>query len=147
MLVRSILVSCAVAMMAQAACAGIAQARQSASALRCEQTNFRIYFQHGEAALDDAARQLLAAAESHVGACAYAELHVMVDPASARPAERGQAIRAAANARAWNVVRIERRSPLHTAAYGAGPDYAEVTMTPNVIGPRNDLITAPDLGV
>ena len=143
---RSVLISCTTAMIALAAGAAIAQARQAESALRCEQTNLRIYFQHGSAALDGTATQLLAAAERNVGACAYTELHVMVDPASGRAAERGQAIRAAANGRAWNVVRIERRSALHRAAYRAGPDFAEVTMTPNHMPARNELI-APDVGV
>ena len=133
-------------MIALAAGAAIAQARQPASALRCEPTNFRIYFQHGSAALDDTARQLLGAAERHVGACHYSELHVMLDPANGRAAECGQAIRAAANGRAWNVVRIERRPALDRAAYRAGPDFAEVTMTPNRLPATNELIT-PSVGV
>jgi hypothetical protein len=81
-----------------------------------------------------------------VGACRYAELHVMVDPASGRAAQRAHAIRAAANARAWNVVRLERLPALHRAAFSAGPDYAEVMMTPNVMPATNELI-APDVGV
>lgn len=143
---RSILISCTAAMFALAAPATIAQARQSASALRCDATTVRIYFQHDSASIDDTARQLLSAAERHVGACHYSELHVMLDPANGRAAERGQAIRAAANGRAWNVVRIERRPALDRAAYRAGPDFAEVTMTPNRLPATNALI-APNVGV
>jgi len=147
MSLRSILISCTAATIALAASAAMAQARQTESALRCEQTSFRIYFQHGSAALDNTATQLLSAAERNVGACAYTELHVMVDPASGRAAERGQAIRAAANGRTWNVVRIERRDALRRAAYSAGPDFAEIIMTPNHMPVRNPLITAPSVGV
>ena len=147
MSLRSILISSTIATIALAAGAAIAQARQPASALRCEQTSVRIYFQHGSAALDDTARQLLGAAARNVGACHYTELHVMLDPANGRAAERGQAIRAAADGRAWNVVRIERRAALRRAAYSAGPEFAEVMMTPNHMPARNDLITAPNVGV
>jgi hypothetical protein len=124
--------------------AAFAQARTATP--RCEQTDFRIYFQHGSAVLDDSARDLLAAAERDASGCRYAELHVMLDPASGPAFARGQAIRAAANGRAWNVVRLERRPALQRAAFNAGPDYAEVTVTPNVMPATNELIT-PNAGV
>ncbi len=143
MSLRFVMLSAAAAVMVSAV--ALAEAREAAS--RCEQTSFHIYFQHGSAALDDTARQVLAAAERNVGGCGYAELHVMVDPASGQAAARGQAIRGAANARAWNVVRVERRSALHRAAFGGGPDYAEVTMTPNVLPATIELVTQPDIGV
>jgi hypothetical protein len=142
MSLRFVMLSCAAAMIV----AAVASAEAREGAARCEQTSFRIYFQHDSAALDDAAWQVLSVAERDVGGCGYAELHVMVDPASARAAERGQAIRAAANGRAWNVVRLERLPALRRAVFGAGPDYAEVTMTPNVLPVTNELI-GPDVGV
>ena len=142
MSLRFVMLSCAAALIVS----GAAMAQTRDSAARCEQTNFRIYFQHGSAVLDDTAQQVLATAERNVGGCGYAELHVMVDPASGQAAERSQAIRAAANARAWNVVRVERLPALRQAVYGGGPDYAEVTMTPNVLPATNELV-APDVGV
>jgi hypothetical protein len=142
MSLRFVMLSAAAAMIVSAG--AMAQTREGAS--RCEQTNFRIYFQHDSAALDDAARQVLAVAQRDVGACRYAELHVMVDPASGRAAQRAHAIRAAANGRAWNVVRLERQPALHRAAFSASPDFAEVMMTPNLMPVTNDLI-APDVGV
>lgn len=142
MSLRLVMLSAAAVMIVSAG--AMAQPRDGAS--RCEQTSFRIYFQHDSAALDDAARQVLSVAQRDVGACRYAELHVMVDPASGRAAERARVIRAAANGRAWNVVRLERRQALHQAAFSAGPDFAEVMMTPNVMPVTNDLI-APDVGV
>jgi len=142
MSLRLVMFSCAATMLVSAG--AMAQARDGAS--RCEQTSFRIYFQHDSAALDDATRQVLSVALRDVGACRYAELHVIVDPASGRAAERAHAIRAAANGRAWNVVRLERLPSLRRAVFGAGPDYAEVTMTPNVLPSTNELI-APDVGV
>lgn len=142
MSLRFVMLSAAAALMVSAA--AMAQARDGAA--RCEQTSFRIYFQHGSAALDSSARDVLAAAERDVGGCGYAELHVLVDPASGQAAARGQAIRAAANARAWNVVRVERLPALRQAVYGGGPYFAEVTMTPNVLPATNELI-APDVGV
>src|SRR5262245_35134651 len=142
MSLRFFALSCAAALIVSGA--ALAQTRYSAA--RCEQTSFRIYFQHGSAVLDASARQVLAAAERNVGGCGYAELHVMLDPASAPAAARGQAIRTAANARAWNVVRIERRPALHDVAFSGGPDFADVTMTPNVLPATNELI-APNVGV
>jgi hypothetical protein len=142
MSLRLVMLSAAAAMIVSAG--AVAQTRDGAS--RCEQTNFRIYFQHDSAALDDAAQQMLAVAERDVGACRYAELHVMVDPASGHASQRAHAIRAAANGRAWNVVRLERQPALHRAAFSAGPDFAEVMMTPNVMPVTNDLIS-PDVGV
>lgn len=124
--------------------AAFAEARTATP--RCEQTDFRIYFQHGSAVLDDSARDLLAAAERDVSGCNYAELHVMLDPASGPAFARGQAIRAAANGRSWNVVRLERRPAMQRAAFESGPDYAEVTVTPNVMPVTNELIT-PNAGV
>ena len=142
MSLRVVVLSCVAAMMLS----GTATAEARDGAARCEQTSFRVYFQHDSATLDDAARQLLAAAQRDVGACLYAELHVMIDPASGRAAERAHAIRAAASARAWNVVRLERLPALRRAVFGAGPDYAEVTMTPSVLPSTNELIAA-DTGV
>ena len=124
MFVRSALFACA----AMIASAGAPALAQTPDAARCEATTFRVYFQHGSAVLDEMALQTLAAAERNVAGCGYAELVVTVDSAA-----RGQAIQAAADARAWDAVRIAPRASMQRAAYGAAPDYAEVTLSPNVM--------------
>lgn len=106
----------------------VAQA-ETASAPGCAETTFRVYFQHDSAALDPAVAQMLDVASRGVAQCDYAELRVTVDASSQFAAQRADAIEAAANGRAWDAVRIEPRMT-HRASAG-GPEYAEVTMTPN----------------
>ena len=127
MFLRSVTFACVAAMMSMAAPA-IAETSNSAPAARCEDTAFRVYFNHSSAALNPFALQTLNMAARNLEGCSYAELHVTVDPASRYAAQRGQAILAALNTRAWNVARIE---PLTASrvAYGDGPEFAYVMMT------------------
>ena len=66
-----------------------AQAPQSA---RCEEMAFHVYFDRGSAALDPLALQTIAFAEAHVADCAYAEMHVRVDPSARYARSRGVAL-------------------------------------------------------
>lgn len=122
-------------LIALAALAGFAAApasAETAAPARCEEMNFRIYFQPGSASLSEDAMHMLDVASRNVAGCSYAELHVAVDAASPYAAERGQAIMAAANDRSWNVAGVEGMGMTRMAAYG-GPEFAEVTMTPRVM--------------
>ncbi|GAM98155.1 hypothetical protein U91I_01786 [alpha proteobacterium U9-1i] len=140
MFVRSALIACA----ALVATAAPAFADEPA---RCDATSFRIYFGANADTLDASAREILAAAERNVASCGYAELRVTLDASSPYAAERAQAIRAAADARTWDAVRVEARPMLQRAAHRAGPDYAEVTMTPDVGADRNQRIAPPNVGL
>lgn len=121
MFLRTALVAAA---LAAAAAPVFAEPAQSA---RCEATSFRVYFSHNSAALDDATREMLDVAERNVAGCDYAELRISVDANSADAQRRANAIRAAANDRDWDSVRVEPRGGMQRASYG--PEYAEVTMT------------------
>lgn len=124
-----------------------ARAQAAADAqTQCASTTFRIYFSEG-ANLDATSQQMLTMAEQNMAACNYAELHVAVNASSPNARQQGAAILAATNPRTWNVARIEP-----TAAMTAGPDYAEVTMTPNVMSagatmPLQAPARAGDVGV
>lgn len=131
MLWRSALVVCAAAMMAALS------APAHADAARCEETNFRIYFEHGSAALDQTAIEALDLAERNVAGCSYAALHVSLDRASPVARQRAAAIRTAAHGRAWNVVRVDRRGIQQVSFDGGGPEFAEVSMTPRVLQPAS----------
>jgi hypothetical protein len=115
-------------LLAAAALAGIAAAPALAqtSAERCGAADFRIYFAHGSATLDRDARAMLAAAERQVADCDYAELRVAVS--GSRAQERAAAIRAAADSRSWDAVRVMRSELNHEASYG--PEFAQVTLSP-----------------
>ena len=128
MFVRSALMSCAL-LVAGAAAPAMAQEANG----QCQATSFRVYFQHGSAAMDETGMQMLNVAERAVAACEYAELHVSVDASSPLAVQRGQAIQAAAQGRSWDLVAVEPRSGMQRASYSDGPEYAEVTMTPNVM--------------
>lgn len=119
---RTAALACAAATMAAPAQAGAAQST------RCEEMNFRVYFDADSAQLNGAALDTLRAAQRHVQGCSYAELHVRADPGTLS-AQRGRAIVAAMNSRTWNVSRVEHR-PLSRDA-GFGPDFVQVLMTPN----------------
>ena len=129
MLVRSALMSCALLVAGAAAAPAMAEEANG----QCQATSFRIYFQHGSAALDETGVQMLNVAERAVAACDYAELHVSVDASSPLAVERGRAIQAAAQGRSWDLVAIEPRSGMQHASYNDGPEYAQITMTPNVM--------------
>jgi hypothetical protein len=123
-MLRSFAVVCAAVLSTVA----VAQA-ETAAAPGCAETTFRVYFQHDSAALDPSVEQMLDVASRGVAQCGYAELRVTVDASSPYAEQRAEAIEAAADGRDWDAVRIEPRT-LHRAANG-GPEYAEVTMTPN----------------
>jgi hypothetical protein len=120
MFLRSAMLACATAMI-------VAPAVSAETPARCEATSFRVYFSHDSAALDSVASEMLQTAARNVADCDYAELRVRVDGRYA--AQRGEAIRTAASAGDWNAVRVERANT-QRVAYNNGPDYAEVTMTP-----------------
>lgn len=117
----------------------------TAAAARCEEATLRIYFAHGDAALSPAAEQALRAAERGVADCPYAEMRVLVDAGAPRAHERGQAILNAADSRRWDVARIERRAPLQRVS--AGPDFAEVLMSPNALPVGEALPAEARVGV
>jgi len=105
----------------------------------CGETSFRIYFAAESAALDATALEMITAAERSVATCRYAELHVAVDAANGIGAQRGAAILAALDGRAWDVAQVEPRN-LRRVSSG-GPAYAEVLITPRVM-PRTQTLTA-----
>lgn len=121
-MLRSFAVVCAAVLSSVAA----AQAENEA-APGCDETTFRVYFQHDSAALHPGVEQMLDVASRGVAQCEYAELRVVVDASSPFAAARADAIQAAVDGRDWDAVRVEPRT-VHLAS--GGPDYAEVTMTP-----------------
>lgn len=139
MLVRSSILACAAAMVF----AGGAAMADTAQDTQCDAATFRVYFQHGSAALDDTALQMLDAAERQLASCSYGELHVIVDGASALANARAEAIRAAANGRAWDSVNV--RAAMHQDV-SAGPEYAEVTISPRVLPVDQSPVGAANIG-
>lgn len=111
---------------------------------RCEATSFRVYFGHNSAALDQTTREMLDVAERNMAGCEYAELRVSVDANSAYAQQRANAIRAAANDRSWDAVRVEPRSGAQRASFG--PEYAEVTMTFERSTDTPAPLTNPNIG-
>lgn len=103
-----------------------APALADSSAARCQETSFRIYFSQDSAALDATTADMLQAAARSVADCDYRELRVALDASSPYAAQRGAAIGALAGAE-WDATHIEAR---RAARDNAGPDYAEVLMTP-----------------
>ncbi len=131
-----------VAVMASAVAAPVFA--EPSAAERCEAMSFRVYFQHGSAALDDTALQMLDAAERSVVDCAYSELNVAVDASSPQARARANAIRAASDGRAWNAVRVSAMPSTRDVSYG--PEYAEVLMTPDVMPEGAPLRDMPAAG-
>jgi hypothetical protein len=111
----------------------VAVAQASETTSRCQDASFRIYFSEDSAELDQAAREMIAAAERNVAECDRAELHVAVDAANPHAAERGRAILSASRSRAWNVRAVEAMPMTRRASFSGSPDYAEVLMTPRVV--------------
>ena len=146
MFLRSAILACAAAMAASTLAPAFADTHAASSA-RCEEMNFRVYFNHRSAALNPLAMQVLDLAEAQVAGCSYAELHVLVDAGAPYARARGDAILAAADARAWNVARVERRTVMRRASLSNGPDYAEVVMTPRVMPVGAPVTADSDVGV
>lgn len=139
MFARSAMFACAATLFA------VAQpAFADAAPERCDATSFRIYFQHGAATLDETAMQMLDAAERSVADCGYSELHVAVDASSPQARARAEAIRAAADGRGWNAVRVSQMASTRDVSYG--PEYAEVLMTPEVMPAGEPLRDMPAAG-
>jgi hypothetical protein len=137
MLLRSTLLACAaVAIVSTAALA------QTSAPARCDETNFRIYFAPGSAALDRTAIEMIGAAQRNVSTCPYAELHIAVDATNALGARRGGAIMEALDGRAWNVAQVEPRG-MRRVSMSASPAYAEVLMTPRVM-PETEALATPE---
>lgn len=113
-----------------------AQADATARSSRCEEMNFRVYFDRDSARLSPAALETLHTAQRNVQGCSYAELHVLAESGRLQ-SQRGRAIVAAMHGRAWNVVRVERQQFAQTA-YG-GPEFVEVLTTPNHVPARSPL--------
>lgn len=133
MFMRSALLACATAMI-------VAPTANAEAPARCDETAFRVYFAHGSAALDSMSNETLAAAARNVADCDYAELRVSVSGPHA--AQRASAISTAAGD--WDAVRIQQGN---THQVGYGPEYAEVTMSPNR---STEVLTPPtetDAGV
>lgn len=119
---------------AAALCALAAPAwADEADTAQCAPANFRVYFAHDSASLDDIALQTMQVAERQMAGCAHAELRVAVDASSPLANQRAAAIRAAASAQHWDAVRVEPMM-LHRAALSDGPEHAEVTMSPEPLG-------------
>lgn len=138
-MLRSFAVVCAAVLSSVA----VAQA-ETAAAPGCAETTFRVYFQHDSAALDPAVSQMLDVASRNVAQCDYAELRVTVDASSRFAAQRAEAIETAAAGREWDAVRVEPRT-MHRVS--SGPDYAEVTMSPNVSTATPAMPARTDAGV
>src|SRR5689334_7743731 len=96
-MLHSALFACAASVFASAAPAHA----DTASPARCQDMNFRIYFQRGSATLDRDALQTIRFAQSRLSACNYAEMHVRLDANEPAARQRGLAILAAANGRHW----------------------------------------------
>jgi hypothetical protein len=117
------------------------------AAPNCAETSFRVYFAPGSAALDPTTSEMLDVAVRSIAACPYAELRIAVDASSPHAVRRGQAIAAAVRERDWDQVRIEPRGA-QRALHSAGPDYAEVVMSPNTSTiPATPLPSTADIGV
>ncbi len=146
MFMRSALMACATVIACVSAPA-FAQSANEAPA-RCAETSFRIYFQHGSASLDDTTAEMLQAAARNLEGCDYRELRVALDASSPYASQRGAAITAAARDAGWDTTRIEARTMVHRASYSSGPEYAQVTMSPNAsTAPATPLQpTTPDIG-
>lgn len=134
-------VACVTALMASAALPAAAEAPAQAT---CEQTNFRVYFDHGSASLNDMALETINAATHNMEGCIYAELHVRVDASSPYASRRGQAVLAAANGHEWNVAAVEPRMVM-PASFSSAPDFVDVVMTPNAT-PAAPTGSAPNIG-
>lgn len=138
MFMRTAIVACA----AFVATAAPALADEPA---RCDATSFRVYFANDSATLDAAARETMAAAERQVADCDYAELRMTLDASSPLANQRVAAIRAAADEYAWDAVRVEARPMTQRASFG--PDFAMVTMTPDVGADGNQRMIPPNVGL
>jgi len=114
------------------------------SAQHCGEANLRIYFAQGETTLNAEAQDVLRVAEQQVAQCDYAELRVLLDAAAPHARARGEAIVAAADGRAWDLARVERRDG---AARAPGPDYAEVVMSPRALPVGEELQAETEAGV
>lgn len=143
MFLRSAALACAAILVSMTAPA-IAET-PGAESNRCEAMSLRVYFSHGSAQLSPMAAEALDAASRNVADCDYSELHVAIDASNSLATRRGNAIVNALSNRAWDVARIERTGA-HSVAYSNGPEFAEVTMTPNVM-PVTNAITSNDAGV
>ena len=124
---------------------GVAASASAQTAPRCAEANFRVYFSQDSAALDADARRVLEIAERNVADCAYAELRVRVS--GPRAYQRGQAILAAADSRAWDVARVEQRARVRDVSFSGGPEYADVVMTPNRLPAGAPVLPERDAGV
>lgn len=144
MFLRSAMFACA----ALVAVATPAVANDAPAAMaQCQEMSFRIYFAPGSATLDQTARETLAVAERQVADCGYAELRVAIGANNPHAAQRAQAIRTAANDRTWDAVHITGRSMMQRANF-AGPDYAEVTMSPTRTAPtQTEPFSPPAVGI
>lgn len=143
MFLRSAMFACA----AMIATAGAAAANDTPDMAQCQEMSFRIYFAPGSATLDETARETLAVAERQVADCSYAEMRVSLDASNPHAAERAQAITAAANDRTWDAVHVTAR-PMMQRANFAGPDYAEVTMSPTQTAPTQTApLSPPAVGI
>lgn len=144
MTMRSVLMACAaLSVGALAANAAMADVRPA----RCEASNLRVYFSHGSSTLDPLARETLAAAQTNMADCDYAEVHVRVDAAGAQSQARGQAVLAALNGRSWNVARIEPRTLNTRASMSSSPEHVEVAMTPEHLPVSNErTVINPNVG-
>lgn len=140
MLLRSTLLACAAAAMAAPG------AFADPPAPPCAETSFRIYFAPNSATLDATALEMIDVAERNVAACSYAEAHVGVDASNALAAERGEAILAALDGRAWNVARVEQRG-VRRVSLSPGPDYAEIVLTPRILPQAAPLVAERGAGV
>jgi len=143
MFVRSAMFACA-AMIASVATAA---ANDTPDMAQCQEMNFRIYFAQGSATLDETARETLAVSERQVADCGYAETRVSLDASNPHAAQRAYAIRTAANDRTWDAVHVTAR-PMMQRANFAGPDYAEVTMSPTRTAPTQTVpLSPPAVGI
>ncbi len=120
---RKMLIACAAVL----ASAAVSPAMAEDAPARCEAQAVRVYFAPGSTTLDSAATDMLRVAQSHMADCTHAELSVRTD-ASAVSQERGRAVLAAMQGRAWDVAQT---APTMTQRVSVGPAFVDVVMTPD----------------
>jgi outer membrane protein OmpA-like peptidoglycan-associated protein len=93
---------------------------------QCEATSFRVYFERNSADLNAAAYETLDAAARHVAGCGAAQMSASSNADSPLGTARAAAIARATRAYGWTPA-----ATMQPIAFGAGPDFIEITIAPN----------------
>lgn len=92
---------------------------------RCEATSFRVYFERNSSTLNATAYETLRAAARNVAGCSGAQMTASSDVGSPLAAARRDAIMRAARGYDWTPA-----ATMQPVAFGAGPDFVEITVSP-----------------